>query len=54
MVLEDSAPGIEAAHRSGAIALLIPEHWPADPEMCMFAHEVFRDLHQVKEWLTVQ
>lgn len=50
-VIEDSAPGIEAARRSGARAVLVPEHWPAHIEMACFAHKVFPDLHHVEAWM---
>jgi len=44
-VFEDSGPGIEAANRSGAVAVLVPEFWPADNAAALFAHHVLRDLH---------
>ena len=50
-VIEDSAPGIEAARRSGACAVLVPEAWPAPLEMACFAHKVFPDLEHVENWL---
>jgi HAD superfamily hydrolase (TIGR01509 family) len=50
-VIEDSAPGIEAARRSGAKAVLVPEHWPAALEMAAYAHKVFPDLEHVEGWL---
>lgn len=50
-VFEDSAPGIEGAHRSGAAAVLVPEKWPADNVPRMFAHAVLRDLHEAPAWL---
>mgnify|MGYP000335799274 CR=1 FL=1 len=46
VVFEDSGPGIEAAERSGALAVLVPERWPADPALTLFAHHVLRDLTQ--------
>lgn len=45
VVFEDSGPGIEAAERSGALAVLVPELFPADPALALFAHEVLPDLH---------
>ncbi len=51
VVVEDSPPGIEAANRSGATAVLVPEEWPADPAMAMFADEVFPDLVEFRKWL---
>ncbi|MDF3128333.1 HAD family phosphatase [Kiritimatiellaeota bacterium B1221] len=51
-VFEDSAPGIEAAQRSGAMALLVPEFFPVDPAMALFADHIFQDLTQAPEFLT--
>lgn len=51
VVFEDSAPGIEAANRSGATAVLVPEYWPADPAMTLFADEVFPDLVEARNWM---
>jgi HAD superfamily hydrolase (TIGR01509 family) len=45
-VFEDSLPGIEAANRSGAFAVLVPEIHPADPDLAFFAHAVLSDLTQ--------
>lgn len=45
VAFEDSGPGIESAHRSGALAVLVPESWPPDPAHALFAHHIFRDLH---------
>ena len=45
-VFEDSGPGIEAAERSGALAVFVPESWPPDPAQALFAHEVFPDLNR--------
>lgn len=50
-VFEDSAPGIEAAERSGAFAVLVPENFPVDPGMKFFAHHVLRDLTEASELL---
>lgn len=54
VVFEDSGPGIEAAERSGATAVLVPESWPPDPAHAMFAHHVVRSLEDAKglfgEW----
>jgi len=51
VVFEDSEPGIQAASRSGATAVLVPEEWPADPGLAMFADKVFQDLIKAKVWL---
>lgn len=51
VVFEDSEPGIQAANRSGATAVLVPEHWPADPGLTLFSDEVFPDLVEAKVWL---
>lgn len=51
-VFEDSAPGIEGAHRSGGFAVLVPERWPADNAMRMFAHATLPDLHRAPDLLT--
>lgn len=51
VVFEDSVPGIEAANRSGATAVLIPEDWPPDPAMTLYAHEIFPDLHGALSWV---
>ena len=55
VIFEDSAPGIEAAERSGGLAVLVPEVHPPDPAMVLFAHYVLRDLHEalprVSTWL---
>lgn len=50
-VFEDSLAGIEAAHRSGAFAVLVPESWPADPDPAFFAHIVLRDLTEAPDVL---
>jgi len=54
-VFEDSAPGIEGAHRSGALALLVPEFFPVDPGMAIFAHKILNDLtegpHELSPYL---
>ena len=50
-VFEDSQPGIEAAHCSGAFAVLVPESWPADPDLAFFAHRVLRNLTEAPELL---
>ncbi|MDA3873250.1 MAG: HAD family phosphatase [Kiritimatiellae bacterium] len=50
-VFEDSLPGIEAAQCSGAFAVLVPEYWPADPDLTFFAHTVLRDLTEAPDVL---
>lgn len=51
VVFEDSAPGVEAAHRSGAVSVLVPEVWPADNALALFAHHALRDLHGARDLL---
>lgn len=53
-VFEDSAPGIEAAQRSGALALLVPEFFPVDPGMSLFADHIFEDLTQAPAFLSAR
>ncbi|MGA0332520.1 MAG: HAD family hydrolase [Kiritimatiellia bacterium] len=50
-VFEDSAPGIEAAQRSGALAVLVPEQFPVDPGMTLFAHETLPNLLEARALL---
>ncbi|WFB34343.1 HAD family phosphatase [Kiritimatiellota bacterium B12222] len=50
-VFEDSAPGIEAAQRAGAYAVLVPEFFPVDPGMAMFADEILKDLTEAQALL---
>lgn len=50
-VFEDSQPGIEAAHCSGAFAVLVPESWPPDPDLAFFAHVVLQDLTRAPDVL---
>lgn len=50
-VFEDSAAGIEAANRSGALAVLVPEFFPVDPGMTWFADKIFADLHEARIWI---
>jgi len=45
VIFEDSGPGIEAAERSGALAVFVPESFPPDPVHALFAHEILPDLH---------
>lgn len=51
VVFEDSAAGIEAAQRSGALAVLVPEFFPVDPGMALFADHILGDLHQAQKLL---
>jgi len=53
-IVEDSAPGIEAAQRSGALALWVPEFFPVDAGVALFADHIFEDLHQVQRWIVDQ
>ncbi|MCC5844142.1 MAG: HAD family phosphatase [Verrucomicrobia bacterium] len=46
VVFEDSGPGIEAAERSGGLAVFVPEMHPPDPAQALFAHRILKDLHE--------
>ena len=46
VVFEDSGPGIEAAERSGGLAVFVPEVHPPDAAQALFAHRILKDLHE--------
>lgn len=46
VIFEDSGPGIEAAERSGGLAVFVPEVHPPDAAEAMFAHVILRDLFE--------
>lgn len=52
VVFEDSGPGIEAAERSGAYAVLVPESPPADPAHALFAAAILDSLAEAPALLT--
>ena len=48
VVLEDSYPGVRAAHASGAMAIMVPDMLPATDELRALCIAVVRDLHDVR------
>lgn len=48
LVLEDSYPGVRAAHASGAMAVMVPDMLPATDELRALCVAVARDLHEVR------
>jgi HAD superfamily hydrolase (TIGR01509 family) len=48
LVLEDSYPGVRAAHASGAMAIMVPDMLPATDELRTLCVAVVRDLHEVR------
>jgi HAD superfamily hydrolase (TIGR01509 family) len=50
-VLEDSGPGIEAAHRAGMRPLFIPDHVRPAEELIALAEAEFQTLHEVIPFL---
>lgn len=50
-VLEDSGPGIEAAHRAGMRPLLVPDHVRPAEELVALAEAEFQTLHEVIPFL---
>ena len=51
LVLEDSYPGVRAAHASGAMAIMVPDMLPATDELRALCVAVVRDLHEVRTML---
>jgi HAD superfamily hydrolase (TIGR01509 family) len=51
VVLEDSYPGVRAAHASGAMAIMVPDMLPATDELRAMCVTVVRDLHEVRAML---
>lgn len=51
LVVEDSAPGIEAAHAAGMAAILVPDLAPIPPHIRMKSLAVLPDLHTVRALL---
>src|SRR5262249_8076783 len=48
LVLEDSYPGVRAAHASGAMAVMVPDMLPATDELRGLCVAVAQDLHDVR------
>ena len=53
VVLEDSYPGVRAAHASGAMAIMVPDMLPATDELRALCVAVVRDLNEVRAMLQV-
>ncbi|MBX9773577.1 MAG: HAD family phosphatase [Xanthobacteraceae bacterium] len=51
VVLEDSYPGVRAAHASGAMAIMVPDMLPATDELRALCVAVVRDLNDVRAML---
>src|SRR5262245_28927576 len=51
IVLEDSYPGVRAAHASGAMTIMVPDMLPATDELRALCVAVVRDLHDVRAML---
>ena len=51
LVLEDSHPGIRAAHAAGAMPIMVPDLMPATDELRALCVAVVRDLHDVRAML---
>ena len=51
LVLEDSYPGVRAAHASGAMTIMVPDMLPATDELRALCIAVVRDLHDVRAML---
>ena len=51
LVLEDSGPGIRAAHAAGMHRILVPDLHEPEPEVAALAGVVLPSLHHVREWL---
>jgi beta-phosphoglucomutase-like phosphatase (HAD superfamily) len=53
VVLEDSEPGIRAAHAAGAIPLMVPDMVLPSDAVKALAHRIFPSLREVKEFLAL-
>ncbi len=51
VVLEDSEQGIRAARDAGMCAVLVPDLLKVTPAIQEIAHQIFKDLVEVREWL---
>lgn len=51
LVIEDSYNGIRAAHRAGAVPVMVPDMLEPDDEMRHLASHIFSSLSEVKVWL---
>ena len=47
LVVEDSAPGIEAGHAAGMMPVLVPDLAPVPPSTRMKSFAVLPDLHRL-------
>lgn len=50
--IEDSYNGIRAASRAGMTPVMVPDMVPANEEMEQLAAHIFKDLLEVKEWIS--
>lgn len=51
LALEDSPPGIAAAHAAGTVAVMVPDLLPPDADALRRCRAVAFDLHEVLAWL---
>lgn len=51
IVLEDSEPGIRAAHAANMIPIMIPDLKPASAEIAVLTHRIFNSLNEVLPFL---
>jgi HAD superfamily hydrolase (TIGR01509 family) len=51
LVLEDSGPGIQAAHAAGMRSFLVPDVHAPEPAVAALADGVFSSLHGVLAWI---
>jgi HAD superfamily hydrolase (TIGR01509 family) len=52
LVLEDSEPGVRAAHAAGSAVILVPDLKLPSPEVAALAWQVLSSLHEVRALLT--
>ena len=51
VVLEDSDPGIRAAHAAGMIPIMVPDLRPPSPDTALLAHKIFPSLLEARRFL---